>query len=140
MARHDIREWQARQSPEERSELARRAGKASGAGRRKYKTMRETLRVLLSLDVTDPKMAEGLKALGLDPSFSNAIGLSVLQKAATFGDVEAARFARDTVGEKPTDAVNLGVTGAPVKALDLAKLSDAELEALADRLDGESEQ
>lgn len=139
MARHDIRDWQATLSPEERSERARVAGKASVAGRRKYKTMRETLRVLLSLDVTDPKMAEGLKALGLDPSFSNAIGLSVIQKAATLGDVEAARFARDTVGEKPTEAFNLGISNSPVKALDLSKLSDAELEALADQADGDDE-
>lgn len=140
MARHDIRDWQAQQSPEERSEQARRAGKASAAGRRRYKTMRETLRVLLSLDVTDPKMAEVLKDLGLDPSFSNAIGLSVIQKAATLGDVEAARFARDTVGEKPTEAFNLGISNSPVKALDLAKLSDAELEALADQADGDNEE
>ena len=122
-------------SKEERTEQARKAAAASVAARRKYKTMREVLRRVLTLDVDDPRMAEGLKALGLEPSYANAIGLSVIRKAATLGDVEAARFTRDTVGEKPTEALNLGLTSGPVKALDLAKMSDAELEALADRLD-----
>ena len=135
MARHDIRDWQATLTQEQRTECARKAGKASAEVRRKYKTFRDCMRDILSLDVTNEQLRETLVALGLDPTYSNAISLSSIQKAANFGDIEAARFARDTVGEKPTDALNMSVTGKPIKSLDLSQLSDEELEALADQAD-----
>jgi len=136
VARHDIRDWQATLSQEERTECARKAGKASADVRRKHKAFRDVFRDILSLDVTDEKIAETLESLGLDPTFANAIGLQAILKAANFGDIEAARFTRDTIGEKPTEALQLGITDKPIKSMDLSKLSDAELEALADRAEG----
>ena len=133
MARHDIREWQAMRTKEELAENASKAGKASAAARRKHKQFRDVFRDILSLDVTDTQMAQALQELGLDPSFANAIGLRAILKAATTGDIEAARFARDTIGEKPTEAFQLGITDKPIKSMDLSKLSDEELAALADR-------
>ena len=103
---HNIQDWHRELSQEERTELARKAGKASADNRRKYKAFRDCLREILTLDVTD---------------------------AAELGDIEAARFVRDTNGEKPTEALQLGITDKPIKSMDLSKLSDAELEALADR-------
>ena len=133
MARHDIREWQAMRTKEELAENASKAGKASAAARRKYKKFRDVFRDILSLDVPDEKVAQALEELGLDPSFANAIGLQAIMKAATTGDIEAARFTRDTIGEKPTEALQLGITDKPIKSMDLSKLSDEELAALADR-------
>ena len=135
MARHDIRDWQATLSQEERTECARKAGKASADVRRKHKAFRDVFRDILSLDVTDEKIAETLESLGLDPTFANAIGLQAILKAANTGDIEAARFARDTIGEKPTEALQMSFDK-PVKSMDLSKLSDAELEALAEQVEG----
>lgn len=135
MARHDIREWQAMRTKAELVENASKAGKASAAARRKHKAFRDVFRDILSLDVTDEKVAETLQSLGLDPSFANAIGLQAILKAAQTGDIEAARFARDTIGEKPTEALQMSFDK-PVKAMDLSKLSDAELEALAEQVEG----
>lgn len=134
MARHDIRDWQATLSQEERTECARKAGKASADVRRKHKAFRDVFRDILALDVTDEQVAQTLQSLGLDPSFANAIGLQAILKASTLGDIEAARFTRDTIGEKPTEALQMSFDK-PVKSMDLSKLTDAELEALADQAD-----
>ena len=136
MARgRSIAEYNNAATPEERAERARKAGKASAEARRKYRAMRDLLKQVLVLDVDDPDMAKAMKALGLEPSRANAIALNTVAKAGV-GDIEAARFVRDTVGEKPTDTYNLGISGKPIKSLDLSGLSDAELEALADEAEG----
>jgi hypothetical protein len=90
---------------------------------------------ILSLDVPDEAVRAKLEELGIDPSISNAISLSAIMKAVNVGDIEAARFTRDTVGEKPTEALQMAITDKPIKSMDLSQLSDAELEALADGLD-----
>lgn len=77
-------------------------------------------------------MLVALEKLGLEPTYSNAIALQTICKAAT-GDIEAARFARDTAGDKPTEALRLALSDKPIAAMDLSQLSDAELSALADK-------
>lgn len=121
-------------TPEERSRRASIAGKASVESRRRIKSQREILRHILAIGCDDEEACEALKALGLEPDFANAANLAVLRKAVR-GDVEALRYIRDTIGEKPTEQTQLSVLNQPVKALDMTKLSDAELQALADRDD-----
>ena len=75
-------------------------------------------------------------SLGIEPSIANAVNLAVL-KRAQLGDIEAARYVRDTIGEKPTETTALQISNQPIRAMDLTQLSDAELEALADRADEE---
>ena len=127
-------EWQAALTPEQRRENARRAGLASAAARKQCKLQREILKDIMSLDCDDEEAVLACKALGLDASFANAANLAVIRRAVR-GDVECMRYIRDTMGEKPTESMQLGVFNTPVKALDMTKLSDAELEALADRAD-----
>lgn len=131
---HDIGEWMRRQTEEERKALASKAGKVSQAKQRRHRAMREVLKELMTLDTTDERMHDLLTALGLDPTNDNAVSLAQIVNACK-GETEAARFVRDTLGEKPTEQYNLGVSGKPIKALDLSGLSDAELEALADQTD-----
>jgi hypothetical protein len=77
----------------------------------------------------------------------NQIQLAVWGKAAN-GDVEAARFLRDTAGEKPRDALEVGgLDGRPLAAIDMTGMTDDELRALAaqrseqsDEDDGRDEQ
>jgi hypothetical protein len=123
-------------TPEQRREWASKAGKASAAKRYQHKRQQEILKDLLRIECDDEEACAALKELGLDETFANAANLSVMRRALK-GDVEALRYIRDTIGEKPTEAMQLGVYNTPVKALDLTKLSDAELEALADRVDGD---
>jgi hypothetical protein len=121
-------------TPEQRREWASKAGKASAAKRYQHKRQQEILKDLLRIECDDDEACAALKALGLDETFANAANLSVLRRAMK-GDVECLRYIRDTIGEKPTESMQLGVFNTPVKALDMTKLSDAELQALADRTD-----
>lgn len=132
--RNPLMEWQERLTPEQRRENARRAGLASAASAKRHRLQRDILKEMLLLECDEEQAAVALQALGLDPTFANAANLSVLRRAV-HGDVECLRYIRDTIGEKPTESFQMGIQNTPVKALDMTKLSDAELEALADRAD-----
>ena len=134
MARHDIRDWEAHQSEDVLKANRSKGGKVNAERNRRYRTFRECLQTILSLEVSDERLRSELENMGLDPSYSNAISMAAIRKAAATGDIEAARFTRDTVGEKPTEALQM-TFDKPVKSMDLSKLSDAELEALADQAD-----
>ena len=84
------------------------------------------------LGAVDQQTAQELERLGLEANCVNAISLAAV-KAAQEGELDAARFVRDTVGEKPSQALDLEVRASNVRALDLSKLSDEQLEMLADR-------
>lgn len=118
-------------TPDERRASAVTAGKASGESRRKRKTFRESLLTILSMPVDDPAVAEALKTLGLPDDFQTAIDLAQATKARK-GDTDAARFIRDTVGEKPREELELGnLEGKPFESLNLHELTNEQLRALA---------
>lgn len=112
-------------------EHQRKAGRASGAVQKRRKLMREIARDLLAsaLDSEDEIRAE-LEKRGIDNSEAAAVLFAQLQRAR-HGDTEAARFLRDTSGQKPVDNVAIGnLDDKPFETLDLTKLSDADLKAL----------
>lgn len=111
----------------------RKGGVASGVTKRRKRTFRELIETVMTMEVDDPEVHAKLTKLGLDPTHDMAITMAAVRKAET-GDIEATRYLRDTKGEKPTEALNLNLDK-PVKSMDLSKLSDAELEALADQAD-----
>ena len=122
---------------EEAREISSRGGIASGKSRRRRKMIRELMGDAMTARVTDGDVEAWLLSAGYEPTFENAMTLSVLAKAAQ-GDVEAARFVRDTLGEKPTETFNLAVSDKPVQAIDLSGLTDSELSALADRAEDQA--
>lgn len=122
---------------EEAREMGRRGGIASGEARRQRRLLRETLGDLMTADYAADDVRSQLNALGIQVDAQSASMFAILRKAMA-GDVEAARFIRDTLGEKPTETFNLAVSDKPVKALDVSNLSDKELEALADQADDEA--
>lgn len=122
---------------EEAKEIGRAGGIASGKARQRRKMMRETLSSLLTAPLHDREMAATLEEIGLPADLQGGMILAALQKALA-GDIEAARFVRDSVGEKPTETFNLAVSDKPVQAIDLSGLSDSELSALADRAEDQA--
>ena len=119
-------------TPEELRAQTSRAGKASAEARRRRKTFRESLLTILSLPVDDPQVRDLLENLGLDPTFQTAIDLAQAKVAAK-GDTDAARFIRDTVGEKPRDELEIGgLADRPIQTIDMTKLSDDDLRRLAE--------
>lgn len=126
-----IEEYMAKMTPEEYHKFQSEAGKKSAAKRRAYRSQRELIKQLLATEVNDKELAAALQSVGLEATYGAAAVLAAARRA-TAGDIESTRYLRDTVGEKPTEQYNLGVSDKPIKSLDLSKLSDEELESLAD--------
>ena len=105
-------------STEEAREIGRKGGIASGETRRRKKTLREQMEMLLSLPVKDETTKDFIESLGIDSEEVNnalAITLSMYQEALK-GNTKAFELIRDTIGEKPTD--RLQIEEAPVIKLE----------------------
>ncbi|MDY3129968.1 MAG: hypothetical protein SOW20_08115 [Berryella intestinalis] len=99
-------------STEKARALGSIGGKKSGEAKRRRKAMKEAFEVLLSMpqsgvraediDGLDFKSVERLKTL----SMNDKIAAAVVKKAAK-GDVQAAAFIRDTIGEKPVEKLEV---------------------------------
>lgn len=122
---------------EQRRESATAAGRASGESRRRRKTFAEGLRALLAMPEDDPERRQVLQALGLDGTYQDSLNLAQIAQARK-GDSDAYRLIRDTIGEKPTEQVELGgLADRPLATIDLSKMDDDALRRLAEmRSDG----
>jgi hypothetical protein len=112
-------------------ELSAKGGENSAKAKKKMKNMREAARYLLESPILgDQETADALAELGLDADYQSATLLNILRKSAN-GDVEAARFVRDTSGQAPAQQVELGgMDGKPIEVMDLSGLSTEELQKL----------
>ena len=97
MAKEDLKPVR---SKDEAKERGKKGGNASGEARRKKKTIRETLEMMLS-----GKMPDGATR-------QDAIVVALMEKALS-GDVRAFEAIRDSIGEKPVNAIS-GVDGEPL--------------------------
>lgn len=77
---------------EEAREIGKKGGKASVKARQERKTLAEELRLLLSQGNTQEKLS-----------------IALLEEALQ-GNTKAYEIIRDTIGEKPTDKVEVGQT------------------------------
>lgn len=97
---------------EERRQLAKKAGKASGKARREKKAMRENLQTILAMTLKSGKLADidsvqNFAALaGKNITVQDAILIKQTQKAM-MGDTRAAEFVRDLSGNKPENTLNI---------------------------------
>ena len=96
-------------TPEELREMTRKGGIKSGETRRRKKTLREQMEMLLSLPVQDDETRAFIESLGIESEEVNnalAITLSMYQEALK-GNTKAFELIRDTIGEKPTDRLQI---------------------------------
>lgn len=92
----------------------RKGGIASAKAKRERKAMRETLEILLNMPIKGGRAAEvedirnfaDLK--GKNVSVQDALLLSMIQRALK-GNVKAAEYVRDTIGENPIQKVEADV-------------------------------
>lgn len=115
-------------------EFAKKANAASTASRRRRKSLKQVLDDILALEVSEEELKELLVSQGLPPTNDYAVGIAAVRRAKG-GDIEAARFVRDSAGDKLAENMNLGIHDKPIQALDLTKLSDDELLMLMDGLE-----
>lgn len=96
-------------TPNELREMARNGGLASGEARRKRKTLKEELLLMLSEGDTQ-----------------KSVTLALIEKAIS-GDTKAFEVIRDTIGEKPVDKVQATQT-----VVDMSAFSTEEIKAMLD--------
>ena len=102
----------ARMTPEERSANGKKAAEKARENRRRRKEMRETLDILLNMPMKKGKVysAEEIKSFadlkGKNITIDQAMMVCLVQKALK-GDLNAITMVRDTVGEKPTDKMEI---------------------------------
>lgn len=95
----NIERHNQRLTQEERKERAAMAGRASGEARRQKKSIRERLAALIELP---SEIIEGMDN-------GAAIGMAMIREAQG-GNVSAAAWVRDTLGEKPRDKLSADLT------------------------------
>ena len=102
----------ARMTPEQRAEYGRKGAEKANETKRKRKEMRETLDILLNMPLKKGKVysAEEIKSFadlnGKNITIDQALMVKLIQKALK-GDLNAIGMVRDTVGEKPTDKMEI---------------------------------
>lgn len=101
-------------SEEEARELGRKGGIASGAARRRKRSLKEAADLFLSLPVSDRRCWNRISRAGVDPEdIDNQMAMIIgLTLAATSGDARAAQVVIDLLGEDTKD------TGGEVQIVD----------------------
>lgn len=77
-----------KRTAEERRELAIRAGKASGAARRRKADFRKTLNMLLTAEIDSEEWKPILEALGVECTLESALNMAMIKKGLA-GNVKA---------------------------------------------------
>ena len=94
------------------AESGKKGGIASGKAKRERKALKETLEELLAMPIKDGRAddIEKIKSIagikGKNITMQEAIMVAMLNKAAK-GDVRAAEYVRDTIGQKPDNNMNI---------------------------------
>ena len=119
----------AEMTESEKAEWHSIGGTASAKKRRQKKTFAETLRAVLASEYPVEDAKRKLQDMGLDGTWMDQLSQAQVDKASR-GDTEAFRAVRDTIGENPRQAVDVGLTSGPVSGMDLTQLSDDQLRAM----------
>ena len=137
-----LKQFNSTRTPEERKEQARKAGIASGKARQRKRALRDMLQDLLGSELPpEDEVRKTLEDLGIEATQEAAIGLAMIQKARK-GEVEAARYLRDSAGEKISEGIKLETTNRSDPPIDLSKCTNEELYEMirrAERANAEAE-
>ena len=94
----NIRDANNKRTPEERRELAKKAGKASGQARRRKANFQKTLNLLLTAEIDNEEWKPILESLGVECTLESALLMAQI-KAALDGDTQAAKFVAQYSGQ-----------------------------------------
>lgn len=133
----NIRDANNNRTPEERRELAKKAGKASGEVRRRKADFKRTLNMLLTAPIDNEEWKPVLESLGVECRLESAL-LMVQIKAALAGDTQAAKFVAQYSGQSSRaeeDVENKKAETELIKARKEAVTGENETDEALDRLD-----
>lgn len=94
----NIRDANNNRTPEERRELAKIAGQASGQARRRKANFQKTLNLLLTAEIDNEEWKPFLESLGVECTLESALLMAQI-KAALSGDTQAAKFVAQYSGQ-----------------------------------------
>ena len=94
----NIRDANNNRTPEERRELAKIAGQASGQARRRKANFQKTLNLLLTAEIDNEEWKPVLESLGVECTLESALLMAQI-KAALDGDTQAAKFVAQYSGQ-----------------------------------------
>ena len=94
----NIRDANNNRTPEERRELAKIAGQASGQARRRKANFQKTLNLLLTAEIDNEEWKPVLESLGVECTLESALLMAQI-KAALSGDTQAAKFVAQYCGQ-----------------------------------------
>ena len=133
----NIRDANDNRTPEERRELARKAGQASGRARRRKANFQKTLNMLLTAKIDDGEWAPVLEALGVECTLESALLMAQI-KMALAGDTQAAKFVAQYSGQSnktEEDLENKKAETELIKARKESITGENENDEALDRLD-----
>ncbi len=122
---------------EERREIAKLGGKASGKARRRKADFRKTLNMLLTVDIEHPEITPILDAMGIDSTLESAMLMAQIKEAMD-GNTKAAYFVAQYAGQNDRpkeDIENKKADTELKKARKEAVSGDRETDEALDRLD-----
>lgn len=133
----NIRDANDKRTPEERRELAKKAGKASGKARRRKANFRKTLNLLLTAEIDNEEWKPVLELLGVECTLESALLMAQI-KMALAGDTQAAKFVAQYSGQSARaeeDLENKKADTELIKARKEAITGENENDEALDRLD-----
>ena len=133
----NIRDANNKRTPEERRELAKKAGKASGQARRRKADFRKTLNLLLTAEIDNEEWKPVLESLGVECTLESALLMAQI-KMALAGDTQAAKFVAQYCGQSARaeeDLENKKADTELIKARKEAITGENENDEALDRLD-----
>lgn len=133
----NIRDANSRRTPEERRELAKIAGQASGKARRRKADFRKTLNLLLTAEIDNEEWKPVLESLGVECTLESALLMAQI-KMALAGDTQAAKFVAQYSGQSnraEEDIENRKADTELIKARKEAITGENENDEALDRLD-----
>lgn len=133
----NIRDANDNRTPEERRELAKKAGKASGQARRRKADFRKTLNLLLTAEIDNEEWKPVLESLGVECTLESALLMAQI-KMALAGDTQAAKFVAQYSGQSARaeeDLENKKADTELIKARKEAITGENENDEALDQLD-----
>ena len=116
----NIKDANNNRTPEERRELAKIAGKASGAARRRNADFRNTLNMLLTAEIDNEEWKPVLEALGVECTLESALNMAMIKEGLA-GNVKAYEAIAKYSGQNGRTDVDLEEQAARIQLIKAQK-------------------
>lgn len=123
---------------EEQAKIAKKGGVASGEARRRKRTLKAATKALLETPIKSKEMRQKMELLGVsaeDADYMTAVAVAMVTQAMK-GNVKAATFCRDLIGENPDKKYRDAELKLAREKFEREKVDDSSKSSLADTIQG----